>query len=79
MKKVIVFSDLFQKIDWFFNTEKQTFIHPYEANLSDPAFWVASLEIPDWISEIALDEFRCSEDYLSEYGLGIREINTSIL
>jgi hypothetical protein len=79
MKKVIVFSDLFQKIDWFFNTEKQTFIHPYEANLADSAFWVSSIEIPEWIAEIALDEFRCSEDYLSEYGLSVREINTSIL
>lgn len=75
MKKVIVFSCLFSGIDWFYNTEKNTFIHPYEANLSDPAFWISGTQIPPYIAEIALKEFQCSIDYLENYGLSVKEIN----
>lgn len=75
MKKAIVFVDLFQGITWFFNTEKQTFIHPYEANLADPAFWYPLTEIPAYVAEIALDEFQCTESYLHENGLGLQKIS----
>jgi len=74
MKNVIIFSDRFTGIDWYFNSDKQTFIHPDKADLSDPAFVISGTEIPEYIAEIALIEFKCSLDYLETYGLGIREI-----
>ena len=70
MINLIYFSDKFTGIDWFFNHSKQSFIHPDKADLTYPDFFTEDLFVPEYIGEIALNEFKCTEDYLDR-ALGI--------
>jgi hypothetical protein len=69
-KNVIVFTDKYQGIDWYFDFGLMTFIHQDKADLTDSNYWIEGNDIPEYIKETAISEFGCSE-FLVEKWLSI--------
>ena len=61
MINLICFNTWETDIDFYFHHDKNTFIHSDKADLSDENFWTESVNIPEYIFEIAMNEFKTDE------------------